>query len=287
MALKVAISANVERRAGVAPLLACALVALATGPANAQEVRDHGTTTRGLLRDRFELETAQSAVTRAGADCEVTHARLRGRDATGTQQFEVTCQDAPGYLVIGQPVFNAINCLTLSGAPGRPRDNRRTRSPRCELSENRNALPHYQRMAREAGIACRVDDGRFVGLTPDLREIYEVGCSGAEGAWIERSKSRGWGVKACMTVSAEGGECHYSDEGETVSSFADRLRNSQLSDCAPTRVRPMGSSPSGSFYEVVCADENHIVARFSPTEGLQAVIPCNDAASIGGGCRLR
>ncbi|RZJ43143.1 MAG: hypothetical protein EON86_05855 [Brevundimonas sp.] len=142
-------------------------------------------------------------------------------------------------------------------------------------------------MGREAGIACQVDDGRFVGLNPERREIYEIGYSGAEGAWIERSNSRGWSVKACMTVSAQGGECLYSDEDETASSFAERLRNSPLSDCAPTRVRPMGSNPSGSFYEVVCADESHVVARFSPTEGLQAVIPCGDAARIGGGCRLR
>lgn len=269
-------------------LLSSALIAttatLTASSVWSQEVRDYGTTTRGRAQDQSHVTTAQLAVSRAGADCEVTAARMRGRDVSGDPQYEVACRSGPGYIVLTGSMNQALSCLAIDSQ--NTRDGRSgARLPACELPANQDTLSHYQRMGREAGVACRIDEGAMVGLTPGGAEIYEIGCSDLSGAWIERA-GRHWSLKDCLTVSSEGSACRFTSEDETLASFRDRLHGGALSGCDPRSVRGMGANASGAFYEIVCRDDRHVVGRFEAAK-VAEVIPCEAATRIGDGCRLR
>ena len=259
--------------------LAAGLLLTAAGPATGQDIRDHGTTSRGRLGDRSVVHAAQALIARAGVDCEVTRARLRGRDATGAAQYEVTCRDGSGYFVIGPPVNEAHSCLALESPSGR------SRAPTCRMPSNRNSLAQYRRFARAAGLDCRVDQGVMVGLSPRGGELYEIGCRGVGGAWIERSNGA-WTAKDCLTVTAEGSTCRFTSLDETLATFRSWVLHTELATCDPRAVRAMGSSRDGVYYEVECAGGRPIVARFSASRSLVEVIACDQAGRIGGGCRL-
>lgn len=157
----------------LAGLVAGMLVASA-GPAGAQEIRDFGTTGRGRLGDGSILLAAQDAADRAGVACRVDAAAARGRDVNGDRQYEVGC-GAPGYVIVDGPRAEATSCLMLAG----------DRAAACRLPGNRDPRRRYARMAAAAGADCVVDEGRLAGLGEGGGLIFEVGCRGPEGYWLE------------------------------------------------------------------------------------------------------
>ncbi|CAN7213190.1 hypothetical protein [Brevundimonas sp. LjRoot202] len=258
-------------------LLLCVGLIASASPAAAQEVRDYGTTMRGRLgRDPIATNAAQEAVDRAGVSCRVTNGVLRGRDADGATHYEVACADAPGYVVIGGPTYRAINCLAIA--------ERGRGSGSCRLRENADTRRHYARIAASAGVDCVVQEGRITGVNPRQDFIYEIGCVGPSGYWLEPSAD-GWLVTDCLIVSSQGGECRLTSRREDREAFQSRLTGTELAGCHVAEVRAMGRGSNGSYFEVGCGSRENVVARFDPPDVFQEVIPCAEAGSIGGGCR--
>lgn len=255
-------------------------LSISASPAAAQEVRDLGTTMRGRIgRDATATFAAREAAARAGVTCSVTNGVIRGSDADRATHYEVACADSPGFIVIGGPPYRAISCLALSA-------NGRARGPAtCRLRENVELRRHYASMAASAGLACVVDAGRLAGQSPRGAFIYEIGCAGPSGYWLEQSGD-GWLVTDCLTVSSQGGECLLTSRREDRAAFRSRLALTELDRCAVTDVRTMGQSEDGSYFEVRCGSVQAVVVRFDPAGVFREVIPCADAALIGGGCRL-
>mgnify|MGYP006864735816 CR=1 FL=1 len=241
--------------------------------AAAQEVRDFGTTGRGILaRDATATFAGQAVVDRAGVDCRVTNGIVRGRDAGGSTQYEVACHDAPGFIVMDGPTYRAVSCLALSGG-----------SAGCRLRENADTGRHYARMAELAGVDCEVEDGRLVGLNPAGDTIYEIGCAGPAGYWLEKSDS-GWRRTDCLTVWSQGGECRLTSRAEGRMVFRARLSGTTLEGCAVNALRTIGYGENGVYYEVACGPGPNVVAHFDPAGELREVIPCAEASRIGDGC---
>jgi hypothetical protein len=270
----------------VALMLALAL-SLVAAAASAQQTLDETPTTRGRVRDTATLLAAQDAAARAGIDCVVTSASLRGKDGFGDRQYEAVCREGPGYLIVDGVRPAAHSCLLLASQSDRfQRGEPSSRpAPTCVLRGNRNPVRHFASMAAEAGMDCRVDEGRVVGLSPAGNTIHEIGCRRAPGAWIEQA-SGGWVVTDCLDIRSRGDLCRFTTEPEELAGFGPRLAGSAAEACAPTRVRDMGRNAAGlTWYELTCARGAPIVVSLDAGHRVTNVLACTDATHIGDGCR--
>ena len=254
--------------------------------ASAQQTLERSPTTRGRVRDTTILLAARDAAARAGADCHVTAAALQGRDSFGDRRYEVACREGPGYLILDGTTPTAHNCLLVESQSERLEGGSSTReAPACLLRANRNPVRHFASMAAGAGMDCRVDDGRVVGLSPMGTTIYEIGCRRAPGAWIEQT-SGAWIVTDCLDVRSRGDLCQFTTEPEELAGFRPRLAGSAAEACAPTRVRDMGRNGAGfRYYELTCARGDPLVVRLDSGRTVTDVLSCTEAAHIGDGCR--
>jgi hypothetical protein len=262
-------------------------LSLVADTAAAQQTLERSPTTRGLIRDTSVLLAAADAAARAGADCDVTGALLRGRDSFGDRQYEVACREGPGYVIIAGTANIAHNCLLLASQNERfEREGASTRqAPACVLRANRNPIRHFASIAARAGMDCRVDEGRVVGLSPTSTTIYEIGCRRAPGAWIEQA-DRDWIVTDCLDVRSRGDLCQFTTEPEELAGFRPRLSGSAAEACAPTRVRDMGRNAAGlTWYELTCAEGAPVVVSLDAGRRVTNVLSCTEAAYIGDGCR--
>lgn len=256
-------------------------------PALAQQTLERSSTTRGLIRDTSVLLAARDAAARAGADCHVTAAALRGRDSFGDHQYEVACRDGPGYLIVAGTTNIAHNCLLLASQNERfEREGASTRqAATCLLPANRDPMRHFTSIAIRAGMDCGVDEGRVVGLSLEGNPIYEIGCRRAPGAWIEQAP-RDWIVTDCLDIRSRGDLCQFTSESEELADFRRGLAGSVAEACAPTRLRDMGRNRSGlTYYELTCAGGAPVVVSLDPGRRVTSVLSCTEAAHIGDGCR--
>lgn len=270
----------------LALMLGVALGLVATA-ASAQRSLGETPTTRGRVRDTATLLAAQDAAARAGADCVVISASLRGMDSFGDRQYEAVCREGPGYLIVDGTSPTAHSCLLLASQSDRfQRGEPSSRpAPTCVLRANRNPVRHFASMAAQAGMDCRVDDGRVVGLSPAGDTIYEIGCRRAPGSWIERA-SGVWVVTDCLDIRSRGDLCRFTTEPEELAGFHPRLAGSAAEACAPTRVREMGRNAAGlTWYELTCAGGAPVVVSMDDGGRVTTVLSCTDAAHIGDGCR--
>lgn len=254
---------------------------------SAQQRFERTPSTRGLVRDTTVLLAARDAAARAGAACDVTGAVLRANGDTGDRHYEVTCRDGPGYLIVAGIRDTAYNCLLLASQNERfEREGSSTRqAPICLLRANRNPVRHLASMAARAGMHCRVDEGRVVGLSSDGSPMYEVGCRGAVGAWIEQSLGN-WLVTDCLEVRSRNDVCQFTSESEELAGFRLWLAGSHAESCAPTQLRSMGRNAAGlTYYEVACTGAAPIIVSLDAERRVTSVLSCTEAAYIGGGCR--
>ena len=205
------------------PLLVI-LLCLVSGETRAQQIRELGTSRGGLIRDASTLLAAGDAAADAGVDCDIVAADQRGRGEAGERLYEVACRDAPGWIIITGSNPRAYGCLALADQP-------RAGSAGCRLRANRNPRRHYARMAAEAGLACRVNDGAFVGRTTDGRALYEIGCRDAAGGWLEQTAT-GWIVTDCLDVRARGSACRFTRTTPVTKRWPARL----LFPCADLKM---------------------------------------------------
>lgn len=154
----------------------------------------------------------------------------------------------------------------------------------CALPANANMLDVISAYAREAGITCTVDDGLAVGRSTAGAPIYEIGCSGAQGYWIEKTGA-GWDKTECLQVITQDATCRFTTPADGAASVKAMLAGSEAATCDVSQARFMGENANGRFYEAKCAAGNGFVARVE-NASVQQVYPCQEAQRIGGGCTL-
>ena len=262
-------------------------LSLLAATAEARQTQERDPTSRGRIRDTTALLAARDAAARADIACDVTNAVVRDVGESGSRHYEVVCRNAPGYLIVASTSTTAYNCLLLASQAERSgRDGAATaEAPTCRLRANRDPVRHLAPLAARAGMNCRVDEGRVVGLSGDQSPIYEIGCRGAIGAWIEQAPG-GWIVTNCLEVRSRNDVCQFTTEREELAGFRRWLAGSPAQTCGPTRLRSMGRNAAGlSYYEVGCADGAPLVVGLDADRRVGTILPCADAAHVGDGCR--
>lgn len=255
------------------------LVLCGASGALAQETWQLGVGSRGRTPEGSARLAAEDIIQSAGVDCAVTAVTVMGRDVHGVTRYEASCRDGPGYLLLGPPENQALNCLALEA------QSRLRPTTTCRRAANRDALPLVSRLARAAGLTCRVDEAAMVGLTPAGFPIYEAGCRNAAGAWLEGGAD-GWTVTDCLVVVAQGGACRFTSAAEATAGVRDRLGDRLPAGCDLVETRYMGGGEGELFVEGLCADRSGFVGRFDAAWRVAEIIPCPQAERIGGGCVL-
>lgn len=230
---------------------------------------------------------AQVQLTAANVTCQLTEAVNPG--VVGESQvYETACANGEGYILIASTPPQAFGCIELAGtaAIARSRDPNADVGQQCVLPANQNGVAVIGGWARAAGAACTVDQAQAIGKSDDNNMVYEVGCAGADGYWLEKTAT-GWDLKDCLQIASMNGSCRFTTAEEQAQGFQPKLASTDASDCVVTQVRMMGQNTNGRFYEAKCAAEGQgYIARVNNEGVTQQVYACATAQRIGGGCTL-
>ena len=233
------------------------------------------------------IAAAQAIAAVAVASCQVNMANYLGNTADGARSYEASCATGPGYILIGSTPPQAVDCVLLAGQAeiDRARDPLADLGTQCVIPQNADVVRVISAYATEAGIACAVDQAASIGKSTEGNLIYEVGCNGVDGYWIEKIAT-GWKATECAIVTTQNATCRYTTAAEAVATLKGRLTGSEAAACDATQGRYMGANANGAFWEAKCAAGNGVIVRFNPEYAVQQVYPCETAQRIGGGCRL-
>jgi hypothetical protein len=249
------------------------------GAAQAQSsVLDRTRTTRGLIGDTSLTMAAQDAAERAGTGCDVRDAVLLDEDRiTSSRHYEVSCRDGGGWIVVSSAAGDvAHDCLLVqAGAEAESRRGSRSGRPvACTLPANIDASRRYAAIAREAGVDCRVDGGTLVGRADGGALVFEIGCRGRAGAWVEQ-RPQGAVVTDCTEVLALGGRCELTSPEEAAAALSDWLPEAT---CRPVAARAMGRTAAGvGWYQLSCRGSAPVVVGREAGRTVE-VLSCEDAA---------
>lgn len=268
----------------VASMPAPPVVAAESGVA-AVQVRGTNRTPRTPSQEDV-AEKAREIVASTGADCRVTGARLLGRTGDGQTYYEAACEGGPGFILSDAETPQAIGCILLASQArvAREADPEAEVGLQCGLPGNTEFTPILAGYAAQAGVTCTVDDGMAVGRNSVGSAVYEVGCAGVQGYWLEQADGA-WVATECLQVITQNSTCRFTTPEEGAASVKAMLAGTEGADCDVTEARFMGGNANGRFYEAKCAAGNGLIARVRDTS-VQQVYPCDQAQRIGGGCTL-
>jgi hypothetical protein len=231
---------------------------------------------------------AQALVVATGGTCQVTEAAQPGMNAEMQKIYEAACSEGAGLILIESTPPQSFDCLELAGTAytARLRDPAADVGQQCALPANQNGLAVIGGWARGAGVTCTVDEAVAIGKSDADNIVYEVGCAGVDGYWLERVGT-GWDLKDCLQVNSTGGTCRFTTAQEQADGFEPKLAGTDAAACDVTQVRLMGQNANGRFYEAKCAAEGEgYIARINTAGVTQQIYPCATAQRIGGGCRF-
>ncbi len=230
---------------------------------------------------------AQGVLTATNTNCQITESKLLGQSPNKESLYEVACAAGPGYLLLTSTPPVATDCMVLaySAEQARARDPEADVGSQCSMPANDNAMAVITAFAKEAGVACTVDEGSIIGAKPGGAVVYEVGCAGVEGAQINKAAS-GWEVVSCMELVSANATCRFTTPAEQVATLKGWLAGSEAAACDVSQARYMGKNANGSFYEAACNGADGVIVRFDTAKAVQQVYPCATAQQVGGGCKL-
>ncbi len=233
------------------------------------------------------IAAAQAIATSASVACQVSQANFLGLAPDGAKSYEAVCATGPGYILMASAPPLAVDCVLLAGQAeiDRARDPLADVGTQCAIPQNLDVVRVISAYASEAGIACAVDQAASIGKSSEGNLIYEVGCNGVDGYWLEKVGTN-WKASECAIVTTQNAVCRYSTAAELVATFKTRLAGSEAASCDLTEGRYMGANANGAFWEAKCSAGNGVIVRFDPQYAVQQVYPCETAQRIGGGCRL-
>lgn len=230
---------------------------------------------------------AEALITATSSTCATTEVALRGQIGEGQTVYEAACATGPGLILISSTPPQAVDCVALAGQAdiARAADPAADVGLQCQIEVNKDVLRVMKQFATEAGVDCTVDQGAAVGKSSSGNMVYEIGCTGADGARIEKAAA-GWDKTPCFQVVSSGSTCRYTTAEEQAATLKALFAGSAAAACDVTQARYMGSNANGGFYEAKCAQGDGLIARLDNANAVQQVYPCAEAAQIGGGCKL-
>ena len=219
---------------------------------------------------------AEAILAASSASCAVGEAKLLAQPAQQDKIYEVTCAGEAGYILVASTPPQVVDCVLL--------DSQAETGPTCTLPGNQDIQGFLKLYAAQAGVACTVDDAKVRGRSGDGPVIYEIGCAGADGYWIEQNAS-GWEKTECLQIISQNATCLFTTPAEQAATVKSWLVGSEAAGCDVQQVRLMGENANGRFIEVACAGAEGSIVRFNAERAVQQVYPCATAQRIGG-CKL-
>jgi hypothetical protein len=135
-------------------------------------------------------------------------------------------------------------------------------------------------------VTCTVDDGAARGRRADGKIVYEIGCAGVDGYWVEEAAT-GWTKTPCLTLVAGGNVCNFTTADEQKATVQSFLAGTEGAPCVVSAFRVMGQNANGQYIEAKCdagTGGGYVFAR--KDDATTRVLPCATAQPIGGGCTL-
>ena len=235
-------------------------------------------------------EAVGDLIQRDRLTCTYAEGRFIGRNAEGRTLYEVSCEGAPGFLLLDTEPAQLVNCIAnnASVAARRAENPEAEVGAECTLAANVDVVGAVSPFATQAGLTCTVDQARWVGATSSGDQRYEVGCANSEGYWIDVNAAGQVGtVLPCLEAVAAGGTCQFTTPQEQAA-WVTTLASSGGRTCAATQARFVGANAQtgAHYYEVGCSDGPGFMVRTNAEKTFEAVIECAAATGIAGGCRL-
>lgn len=233
------------------------------------------------MSDRQLREDIALQLEKTGVACRVRNFKRVGMTPRQNSIYETSCADGPGYVLVNGVEPTATSCLVLAGAATNAlRRNAAARTgAQCTLAENLNGQQVIGAWARQAGVTCRIDEAQWIGSSEAGFDMYEVGCAGSEGFWLEKASS-GWSLRGCLQVNSEGLNCRYTDGAEQRAWMRARLAGTPAEGCDVAEIRVVGVSAQGNYYETRCsAPGQGFLVRIAREERAEEVRSCAAATS--------
>ncbi len=231
----------------------------------------------------------EAIFTAASTSCQVTEAKLLGlsADEAKVNVYEAACASAPGYILVASTPPQIVDCVVLDSQAqaARAANPEAPASPACSLPANQDIQGFLKAYATQAGVPCTVDEVKVRGQSSNGAVVYEVGCAGADGYWIEKNAT-GWEKTECLQVLGQSGSCQFTTPAEQAATVKSWLPGSDAAACDVQQVRLMGQNANGRFVEMTCAGAEGVIVRLNAERVVQQVYPCATAQQIGGGCKL-
>lgn len=245
------------------------------------------------------MAEAPALLQQTGANCTLTDANHVGsskmKDAAGkdveTQVYEVACQEGLGYMILApaNAAPSAFDCLALSVNAPKEGDKASTGGLYCRMDVNAHPLTALQPIVNKAGVACTVNQGRWMGAGAEQKfNQYEIGCSEGAAYVIQvpfGGSTHPLNAVDCMTAPAD--TCTYFPKAKMISVIAAMAAPSGRT-CTPTDARYVGTlSNKDNFYEIACSDPAaSYIFETDPSGKFKTATDCARASAIGGGCTL-
>lgn len=219
--------------------------------------------------------------------CQVTEANLLGVSAEQVKIYEAACAGAPGYIVVASTPPQIVDCVVLDSQAqaARAANPEAPTGSTCALPANQDIQGFLKAYAVQASVPCTVDEAKVRGLASAGGIVYEIGCAGVDGYWIEKNAS-GWEKTECLQVVSQSGSCVFTTPAEQAATVKSWLAGSEAAACDVQQVRLMGQNANGRFVEMTCAGADGAIVRLNAERAVQQVYPCATAQQIGGGCKL-
>ena len=223
----------------------------------------------------------------AGLTCTLSGANALGDTGAG-EAYEVTCDTGVGYVIAPGTPPTAFNCLVMATNAERAKaEDPNSTLATCSLPANQNAVAQIAPFAQAAGVKCTVDQATWVGRNPDGKDRFEVGCAGADGAWVEVTQTGGDATKIeCFEIVKAGRSCSFTTPAEQVATMQAWLASGETPACTVEQAKYLGRNASGRFYEAKCTGADGLIARIDLEGAMAQSWACVDATRVVGGCTM-
>lgn len=238
--------------------------------------------------DPAVIKAEVEAIFAAGSTpCQVTEAKMLGVSAEQVKIYEAACAGAPGYILVASTPPQIVDCVILDSQAqaARATNTEAPTGPTCALPANQDIQGFLKAYATQAAVPCTVDEAKVRGQSGNGAVVYEIGCVGVDGYWIEKSAT-GWDKTECLQVVSQSGSCQFTTPVEQAASVKSWLTGSDAAACDVQQVRLMGQNANGRFVEMTCAGAEGFIVRLNTERAVQQAYPCATAQQIGGGCKL-
>ncbi len=234
-------------------------------------------------------DMSREILQRENSSCEYGASRILGQNQDGNIMYEISCNNGPGFLLLDTQPAQIVNCIANNASVARrlAADPEAEVGAECILPGNTDTVAAIRPLAVAAGVTCAVDQARWVGLTPDGSQRYEVGCPGTEGYWFDVNASNQSGnLLPCLRVARAGGECEFTTATEQAAWVMNLAANSGRA-CQANAARYVGQISSGAqYYEVGCSNSLGFMVSTTAEGVYDTTLDCAAAAHIDNGCTL-